>query len=215
MYIISNLLKAVLYECCAPNHVKEIIISSVFDITEKYAKNDLIAFSKKDPSASNDLTILAQTSTSYSAVLHYRLAHFLFYSNLKLSNKEKESYAYLISQRGKLKSGAEIHFKAKIGERFVLDHGYGTVFGDTTVIGDDCYILGGVILGAKGISGNPSSSRHPIIGNNVQIGSFSEIFGRVYIGENVFIGANCTITKDIPPNTKLINKKLIFKKDPS
>lgn len=123
-----------------------------------------------------------------------------------MSNLQKEYYAYLIFQRGKLKSGAEIHFKAKIGKRFILDHGYGTVFGDTTVIGNDCYILGGVTLGATGISRNSKAPRHPIVGNNVQVGCFSKVLGRINIGDNVFIGAGCTVTKDIPPNCRIVNK---------
>ena len=64
-------------------------------------------------------------------------------------------------------SRAEIHPAATIGNNFVLDHGVGTVIGETSEIGDNAYILGGVILGASGISQNPSERRHPKIGDNV------------------------------------------------
>ncbi len=43
-------------------------------------------------------------------------------------------------------SGAEIHFRSRIGARFIIDHGMGTVIGETSTIGDDCYVLGGVTL---------------------------------------------------------------------
>ena len=206
MKIIENLLRAALYECCPPLHAEMIIDSFSYKNAQKDVTNDLIAFSQKDPSSSNDLNIIAQTITSFSAVLHYRLAHNIYFSSNELSDFEKEHYSYLISQRGKLKSGAEINFKAKIGKRFTLDHGYGTVFGDTTVIGNDCYILGGVILGAKGISQNPSEPRHPIIGDNTQIGSFAKIFGKIHIGDNVFIGSDCTITEDVISNSRVVKK---------
>jgi serine O-acetyltransferase len=206
MDIIDNLLRAALYECCSPSDANMIEHSIAYENAKHDLILDLEALSQKDPSTSKNLNILSQTNTSFSAVVHYRLAHNIFFGYLKLSNIQKEYYAYLIFQRGKLKSGAEIHFKAKIGERFVLDHGYGTVFGDTTVIGKDCYILGGVTLGATGISRNSTSPRHPIIGNNVQIGCFSKVLGRINIGDNVFIGAGCTITKDISPNCRIVNK---------
>ncbi|MFZ7277338.1 hypothetical protein ACLS0F_08690 [Avibacterium endocarditidis] len=64
-------------------------------------------------------------------------------------------------------------------------------------------MLGGVILGAKGISNNPEGIRHPRIGNNVQIGSFSKLFGAITIGNNVFIGSGCVITESIPDNYML------------
>lgn len=100
-------------------------------------------------------------------------------------------------------SGAELHPSSQIGRRFILDHGFGTVFGETVSIGDDCYVLGGVTLGASGISGNPQGKRHPSIGNRVQLGAFSRIFGCVDIGDDVFIGPNCTITQNIPSGSKV------------
>lgn len=117
-------------------------------------------------------------------------------------------------------SGIEIHPYAKIGSKFVIDHGFGVVIGETTEIGDRCYILGGVILGAYGIAGNSNQKRHPTIGNDVQIGSFSRIFGNINIGNNVVIGANCTIRSDIEDNcivtlkteiqiTRINNKEII------
>ena len=165
MKIVDNLLKAILYECCSPIHIDAVVNSFAYKGAKNDATNDLIAFSQKDPSSSKDLNILSQTSTSFSAVLHYRLAHNIYFGNSGLSVLEREYYAYLISQRGKLRSGAEINFKTKIGKRFILDHGYGTVFGNTAVIGDDCYILGGVIL-----------------------------------------GADCTVTSDVPSNSRVVNK---------
>lgn len=205
MNVINNLLNAALYECCAPIDIDKIINSCAYESLKKDVTDDLLAFAKKDPASSENLDILAQTSTSFTAVLHYRLAHNIYFNNSKLYKDKKEYYSYLVSQRGKLKSGAEINFKAKIGKRFILDHGYGTVFGDTAVIGNDCYILGGVILGSKGISENPSEKRHPLIGDNVQIGSFAKILGRVCIGNNVFIGAGCVITDDIPSGSVITN----------
>ncbi|MBX7228253.1 MAG: serine O-acetyltransferase [Burkholderiaceae bacterium] len=203
--VINIQLQSALWECCSPQFAKKISGSSILKNTAKKILNDAIAFSAKDPAASNNILRVLNSYTSFKAVLHYRLAHALLNKEGACWNGKGEaafleiaSYADLISSRGKLLSGAEIHNKSLIGQRFVLDHGVGTVIGETTIIGNDCYILGGVTLGAVGIAGNQNCKRHPIIGNKVQIGAFARIFGCVHIGEGSFIGPHCIVTQDIP-----------------
>ncbi len=206
MEVVTNLIKSALYECCSPAHCSIIINSRTFDIACQQAHDDLLALSDNDPSAHRDLHIIATGYSSYSAVLHYRLASNLILGAPILSRRLLDCYAILISQRGKLKSGAEIHYRAQIKDRFVLDHGYGTVIGETCRIGSRCYLLGGVVLGARGISGNPSVDRHPIIGNHVQIGAFSSVLGNISVGNDVFIGPGCTIISDLPDGCRVVNR---------
>ena len=50
-----------------------------------------------------------------------------------------------------------------------------------------------------------------MIGNNVFIGSGSKIIGAIKIGNNVNIGQNCVVVKDIPNNqTVVTGDKLRF-----
>lgn len=161
------------------------------------AEGDLNSFSQKDPSSKGDKKKLIDTSISYEAVLHYRLAHYLYLSG-------NQSLAKKISEFAKLLSNIEIHPAAKIGKNFVLDHGTGTVIGETCIIGDNCYFLQNVILGANEIATNKNEARHPIIGNNVEIGGFCKLFGRIKIGDNVKISPNAIIKQDIPKDSKVI-----------
>lgn len=62
--------------------------------------------------------------------------------------------------------GCSIHPGAKIGNGVMFDHAYGSVVGETAVIGNDCSIFHNVYLGGKG-----EGDRHPKIGNNVVIGA--------------------------------------------
>lgn len=186
------------------------VLSNALD-REKLLKDilgDLLAFAQKDPAAKGEPRNILYGYTSYKAILYYRIAHSILLINTDnfSFNEKKYQYALMLSAKGKLLSGAEINPFAKIGARFVLDHGIGTVIGETAEIGDDNYILGGVILGARGISGNPKEARHPKLGNNVQIGSFAKLFGPINIGDNVFIGANCMVTEDIPANHSVLLK---------
>ncbi|SIT43843.1 Serine acetyltransferase [Paraburkholderia ribeironis] len=197
--IVRNLMNAALMECCSPHMVDLIVNDARFDRVSQCCEDDLLAFARKDPAAQGRASDIAFGYGSYKAVLHYRMAHMLLDKIMTEGDPRRElaSAAMLVSSRGKFVSGAEIHARCKIGQRFVLDHGYGTVIGETTEIGDDCYVLGGVVLGATGISGNPEGKRHPTIGNRVEIGAFARVFGNVIIGDDVFIAPHCVIKNDI------------------
>lgn len=43
-----------------------------------------------------------------------------------------------------------------------------------------------------------------MIGDNVFIGCGAKIIGGVHVGNNVCIGANCVVTKDIPDNSTVV-----------
>jgi serine O-acetyltransferase len=197
--VVANLLKAALMECCSPRFVDKVVCHPCFEFAIREAEKDLDAFASKDPASRGSMAAIAQGYSSYKAVAHYRLARALIslVHTSDADQAELDANVSLISCRGKLMSGAEIHSRCQIGRRFVLDHGWGTVIGETAVLGDDCYVLGGVTLGAMGISGNASGKRHPTLGNRVQVGAFARIFGDIEIGDDVFIGPHCVIKQDI------------------
>lgn len=64
-------------------------------------------------------------------------------------------------------------------------------------IGGNCSILPGVVIGNKYLNSDESQVT---IGENCYIGLGTRIFGNISIGNNVIIGANSVITKDIPDN---------------
>ena len=136
--------------------------------------------------------------------MYFRVANALYYlaASRDLSGL-LQSIAHKISMDAVTQTGVEIHPAAKIGERFVVDHGIGTVVGETTTIGHDCYILQGVVLGALGVAQNFTGKRHPTIGNKVEIASFAKLLGPIVVGDNVFIGPHCIITKDIPAHSRV------------
>lgn len=163
---------------------------------------DLEAFVRRDPAAHGRYHLILDGSSSFRAVMHYRLAH-EFWQRREENGCCWDSVAIKLSNQGKLHSGVDIHPGARVGARFVLDHAYGTVIGETCRIGDDAYILGGVTLGSLGIANNPSGQRHPTLGNNVQVGAFARVLGAIVVGNNVFISPNCVVTEDIPSNSRI------------
>jgi serine O-acetyltransferase len=172
-------------------------------ITQR-AVEDRLAFSGRDPAAHGSWRHVWESYSAYRATLAYRIAHAVHIaSDLAVDRERCRSIARRISETAKVGTSVEIHPAAVIGRRLIVDHGVGTVIGETTVIGDDAYILQGVVLGARGIANNPAGRRHPRLGNRVEVGSFARILGTVEIGDDVLVGPGAVITTDVPNQRRI------------
>jgi len=178
------------------NNITALILPLIID--------DLKAFAKKDPAAQGSCEYIWKSYTTFKAVMYYRIANAIYYYQT-LKKEVLKEIARQISEKAKVMTGVEIHPGAKIGARFICDHGTGTVIGETSVIGDDCYMLQGVILGVSNFGIKViSGKRHPTIGNNVRIGGHAKILGPIKIGNNCEISPQVVITEDVPDNSKVI-----------
>jgi serine O-acetyltransferase len=101
----------------------------------------------------------------------------------------------LIHYRYKL--GISIPYGADIGKGFFIGHFGGIVINEDVKIGRNCNISHGVTIGR---SNRGLRKGCPVIGDNVFIGAGAKLFGLITIGNNVAIGANCVVTKDVPNN---------------
>ncbi len=126
------------------------------------------------------------------AVGAYRVAHHLHSMGVP-------ALPGVLSILARVVTGAEIDYRATIGRRFDLQHGFGVVIGDTAVIGDDCLVLQGVTLGARSREDIvPQERIHPLIGNRVTIYAGAKVIGPVSIGDDAVIGANAVVLSDVP-----------------
>jgi hypothetical protein len=89
----------------------------------------------------------------------------------------------------------------KIGSGFLISHFDGIGVNAQCVIGKNCNISQGVTLGQAN-RGKMEGS--PIVGDNVYIGPGAKIVGAVSIGDDVAIGANCVVTKDVPDGAVVV-----------
>jgi len=154
---------------------------------------DIRAYKKNDPAASNAIEILLLYNGLH-ATIHYRLAHWLHNHHFRFT-------ARLISQLSKFFTGIEIHPGAQIGRRLVIDHGTGIVIGETTIIGDDCLLYQNVTLGG---TGKDVGKRHPTLGNNVMVGSGAKVLGPFRVGDNARIAANSVVLREVPDNATVV-----------
>ncbi len=151
------------------------------------------AYRQRDPAARSDLEV-AFCYPGLHAVAIHAVSSFFWRHRLYLLGR-------LTSNFGRSFTGIEIHPGARLGRRFVIDHGMGVVIGETAEIGDDVYIYHQVTLG--GISSQPGK-RHPTIGDNVIIGAGAKVLGAISIGDNARIGANAVVVSPVAAGATVV-----------
>lgn len=91
------------------------------------------------------------------------------------------------------KYSVEVSSTAIIGKGFRIHHIPGIVIGTYAIIGNNCNIFQGVLLGQK-------NGIFPTIGNNVTLYPYCAVLGDVYVGDNSVVSAHAVVTHDVPPN---------------
>lgn len=115
---------------------------------------------------------------------HHRFLKYLVYPVSKFM-LTRYRYKFLIS----------IPYDTEIGSGFYIGH-FGSVFVHSHCkVGKNFNISQNVSVG---VSSRGAKQGCPVIGDNVYIGPGAKIFGAIKIGNNVAIGANCVVTKDVP-----------------
>lgn len=90
------------------------------------------------------------------------------------------------------------HKGARIGAGLKLIHPTNVMIGAGVEIGENCVIFHDVTLGTGQTPGTPK------IGNNVDIYPGARVLGGVVIGDRTMIGANCVVTRDVPPESIIL-----------
>jgi len=107
----------------------------------------------------------------------------------------------IILHHYRIKFGIDIPDTTNIGRGFYIGHFGGIVVNSRSVIGKNCNISHGVTIGQLN---RGERMGYPVIGDQVFIGPGAKILGRIKIGDNVAIGANCVVTTDIPSNSVVV-----------
>ena len=150
-------------------------------------REDVNCVFARDPAARSVLEVLL-TYPGVHAVLLHRLSHSLWNARLQL-------LARWLAFLTRWLTHVDIHPGARIGRRFFIDHGAGVVIGETTEIGDDVTIYHGVTLGGTSWS---KEKRLPTLGNGVLVGAGAKILGPIVLGDQVRVGANSVVNKNVP-----------------
>jgi len=129
------------------------------------------------------------------ALLVYRFGHARFGVRNKIVRAPWTIVYIILNKLAEVFCGIVIGATATIGRRLCIEHHGCIVIHGNAVIGDDCLIRHGVTIGNSG-GADPFGA--PIIGDRVDFGAGAKVLGRIRIGNDVIIGANAVVVKDVP-----------------
>ena len=125
----------------------------------------------------------------YGITKIYRLSRKCYEKNIPLIPKILKLFIRIFFS-------ATIPYQANIGYGTKFPHaGQGVVVNEKSVIGKNCIIGAGTIIGGKG-----GSNGAPQIGDNVTLGANCCVIGEIKIGNNSIVGAGAVVTKNFESN---------------
>lgn len=168
-------------------------------------KRDIQAVMDRDPAVKSRIEVVL-CYPGFRALRSYRHAHRWYL-------KKHFLIARLINTRSRRRTGIDIHPGASIGEGLFIDHGAGTVIGETAVIGDNVTLYQGVTLGG---TGKDTGKRHPTLGSGVTVGAGAKVLGPITIGDGVKIGAGSIVLKNVPSHCTVVGNpgRVVRSKNP-
>ncbi len=168
---------------------------------------DAEAFTRFDP-ASESVEEVILCYPGFFSIAVYRLAHELYEMKVPVLPRIMCEFAHG-------KTGVDIHPGASIAGSFFIDHGTGTVIGETAVIGRNVKIYQGVTLGALFVKkALADKKRHPTIEDDVIIYARSTILGGdTVVGHHTVIGGNVWLTESVLPYSVVYQKNKVVVRD--
>ena len=97
--------------------------------------------------------------------------------------------------------GIDIPRGCAIGAGLYIGHFGGITLAPGAVIGRNCNLSHDVTIG---LGGQDDALGSPVIGNDVYIAPGAKLFGRIRVGNNVKIGANAVVYRDVPDNAVVV-----------
>lgn len=159
-----------------------------------------------DPAAQNINEVIF-CYPGFRAIGNYRIAHQLYRLGVPFIPR-------MITEMAHSETGIDIHPGAQIGHYFSIDHGTGTVIGETSVIGNNVRIFQGVSLAGEKLPPDENGNairgipRHPILEDNVTVYSNATLLGKIRVGKGATICGNVWITGDVPPGAVITQNKV-------
>lgn len=176
--------------------LSEAFISTLPEIRRLLA-TDAEATFDGDPAAQNTREVIF-CYPGFRAIGNYRIAHALYRLGVPYIPR-------IIAEMAHSETGIDIHPGARIGHHFCIDHGTGTVIGETSVIGNHVRIFQGVSLAGEKLPPDEKGNvirgvaRHPVLEDRVTVYSNATLLGHIRIGEGATICGNVWVTADVPP----------------
>lgn len=130
-------------------------------------------------------------------MIAYRFGRWRYTVNARVLRAPLSFVYKLLKITSQILTGIDLPCEVVVGRRLKIEHFGDLIISGDTVIGDDVVLRNGVTIGLRrtGVRGAPR------IGNRVDIGTGAKILGDIVIGDDVAIGANAVVLKDVPANS--------------
>jgi serine O-acetyltransferase len=131
-------------------------------------------------------------SSGFHVTLNYRLGHALYHRGGIMGR----ALAGLLAWWNRHFYGCSIAPTARVHGGLILTHPQGITVGPAAVIGPRGWIFQNVTIGgAPGVEGLPQ------IGADIRIYAGAVLSGPITVGDNVMVGANAVVYRDVPSRT--------------
>jgi len=154
----------------------------------KYLKGDIRRLKNGTGFAGIRSVIRGILSQGFQAIIVYR-----FFSWLKRNRIPGQPLRFVVERFTEITTGISIPAECQIGKGLRIHHFGGIIMHPTVRLGEHCTLYHGVTIGDSGGSGGAAR-----LGNRVMVGAGATIIGEITIGDDVTIGANTVVTKDVP-----------------
>lgn len=132
-------------------------------------------------------------------IILYRYRHFVFlHIHIILLRQILTILGFILDWFVRWITTINISYKAEIGRGLYIPHEGNITISHHSKVGDFCTIHQGVTLGGAGRGGKYGG---PTIGDRCFIGTNATVVGKIFVGNNVAIGANAFVCKDVPNNS--------------
>ena len=122
----------------------------------------------------------------------------VLYRLMQWSNRRRLTpLAFLFNKLNTVLNNCIIGCDASFGPRLVLIHATGVVINSSVRGGSDIRIEHQVTIGAE-------RRQAPLLGDSVFIGAGAKIIGNIRIGDDVRVGANAVVVKDVPAHCTVV-----------
>lgn len=190
-----------------PGWAEEVVLRLFRALPEvrRLLNTDVVAAFDGDPAA-RSVEEIVFSYPAIEAITAHRVAHVLYKEQVPMIPRIIAEYAHS-------RTGIDLHPGASIGEAFFLDHGTGTVIGETTRIGNNVKLYQGVTLGALSTRRRECEQdaflkqRHPTLEDNVTIYAGATILGGdTVVGAGSVIGGNVWLVSSVPAGSKIFGR---------
>ncbi len=134
------------------------------------------------------------------AAIIYRISRILFLIRIPILKIFCRLLCLILFKFSEAILGVSLPPAVPVGPGLHIGHTGLIVINHGVKIGKNLSIAHGVTLGTAGVG----KTGAPVIGDNVFIGAGAKIIGNISVGNNVKIGANAVVTKDVPDNATAV-----------